>query len=68
MGTMSPYFTDAALISSLRKYYKKEEQYNVNFKYWLSTAHKVKDGIIVNIAGRKFLIDYYTGSVLKEVK
>lgn len=65
---ISPYFSDAALISSLRKYYKKEEQYNVNFKYWLSTAHKVKDGMIVNIAGRKFLIDYYTGSVLKEVK
>lgn len=65
---ISPYFSNDTLISSLRKYYKKEEQYNVNFKYWLSTAHKVKDGMIVNIAGRKFLIDYYTGSVLKEVK
>ena len=68
MGGLSPYFDDNTLIMSLRKYYPENEQYNVNFKYWLSTAHKVKDGMILNIAGRKFLIDYYTGSVLKEVK
>lgn len=68
MSQLSPYFSDADLISSLRKYYKKEEQYTVNFKYWLHTAYKVKDGIIIQIANRKFLVDFYTGSIIKEVK
>lgn len=64
---ISPYFSDKTLISSLRKYYKKEEQYSINFGYWLHTAKKTKDGIIIQIASRKFLVDYYTGSVIKEV-
>lgn len=68
MSQLSPYFSDADLISSLRKYYKNEEQYTVNFWYWLHTARKIKDGIIIQIASRKFLIDFYTGSVIKEVK
>lgn len=68
MGGLSPYFNDADLISSLRKYYKKEEQYTINFQYWLHTAKKIKEGILVNIAGRKFLVDFYSGSVIKEVK
>lgn len=68
MGGLSPYFNDADLISSLRKYYKKEEQYTINFQYWLHTAKKIKEGILINIAGRKFLVDFYSGSVIKEVK
>ena len=68
MGGLSPYFSDADLISSLRKYYKKEEQYTINFQYWLHTAKKIKDGILINVAGRKFLVDFYSGSVIKEVK
>lgn len=67
MGGLSPYFSDADLISSLRKYYNKEKQYTVNFWYWLNTAKKIKDGILINVEGRKFLIDYYSGSVIKEV-
>lgn len=68
MGGLSPYFSDADVICSLRKYYKKEEQYTVNFQYWLHTAKKIKDGIIIQIGSRKFLIDFYTGSIIKEVK
>lgn len=68
MGGLSPYFSDADLISSLRKYYKKEEQYTINFQYWLHTAKKIKDGILINVAGRKFLVGFYSGSVIKEVK
>lgn len=68
MGGLSPYFSDADLISSLRKYYEKEEQYTINFQYWLHTAKKIKDGILINVAGRKFLVDFYSGSVIKEVK
>lgn len=67
MGGLSPYFSDADLISSLRKYYKKEEQYTVNFRYWLNTAKKVKDGILINVGSRKFLVDFYSGRVIKEV-
>ena len=62
MGGLSPYFSDADLISSLRKYYKKEEQYTINFQYWLHTAKKIKDGILINVAGRKFLVDFYSGN------
>ena len=65
---MTPYASDESIIASLRKYYMKEKQYNINFKYWLHTAKKIKDGIIIQIASRKFLIDFYTGSVIKEVK
>lgn len=68
MSQLSPYFSDADLISSLRKYYKKEEQYSVNFQYWLNTEKKVKDGILINVGNRKFLVDFYSGSVIKEVK
>lgn len=67
MGGLSPYFDDNTLIMSLRKYYPKNEQYSINFKYWLHTAKKTKDGIIIQIASRKFLINFYTGSVIKEV-
>lgn len=66
--SVSPYFSDVALIASLRKYYKKKDQYSVNFKYWLHTAKKTKDGILINVGSRKFLVDFYTGSVIKEVK
>lgn len=68
MGGLSPYFSDDDLISSLRKYYKKEEQYTVNFWYWLHTAKKVKDGILINVGSRKFLVDFFSGSVIKEVR
>ena len=67
MGQISPYFSDETVIQSLRKYYKKSEQYNINFKYWLQKTIMNNEGILVNIAGRRFLIDYYTGSVIREV-
>lgn len=62
------YASDESVISSLRKYYNRDEQYNVDFRYWLHTAKKVKDGIIVQIGSRRFLIDEYTGSVIKEIR
>lgn len=68
MGVVSPYFSDSTVISSLRKYYKKDEQYTVDFSYWLHNAKIVKDGILIQIGSRKFLIEEYTGSVIKEVR
>lgn len=65
---ISPYFSDKDLISSLRKYYDESEAYRINFSSWLHTAKKTKDGILIQIGSRKFLIDHYTGSILKEVK
>lgn len=64
---ISPYFSDKDLISSLRKYYSESEAYIINFSFWLHTAKKIEDGIIIQIASRIFLVDYYTGSVIKEV-
>ena len=65
---LSPYFSDYEVISSLRQYYKDSEQYSINFEYWLQRKRITKDGIIVNIAGKQFLIDYYTGSVIKQMR
>lgn len=65
---LTAYASDKSVISSLRKYYNRDEQYNVDFRYWLHTAKKTKDGIMVQIGSRRFLIDEYTGSVIKEIR
>lgn len=65
--SVSPYFTDKTVISSLRKYYDKNEQYSINFQYWLNFAIKTNNGILIKIKNREFLVDYYSGSVIKEV-
>ena len=65
--SVSPYFSDKTVISSIRKYYNENEQYTINFQYWINTAKKVKDGILIRVENRKFLIEEYTGSVIKEV-
>lgn len=65
--SVSPYFTDKTVISSLRKYYDKKNQYSINFEYWLSFAIKTNNGILIKIKEREFLVDYYSGSVIKEV-
>lgn len=65
---ISPYFSDADLISSLRKYYGVDERFTVDFRYWLHTAKRVKDGILISVGSRKFLIGEFTGSVIREVK
>ena len=67
MGIVSKFFSDEDVISSLRGHYDDAEQYSINFYYWLHTARRVKDGIIVNVAGRRFLVDEFTGSVIREV-
>lgn len=65
---VTDYASDESVIASLRKYYNADERYTVDFRYWLHTAKKVKDGIMVQIGSRKFLIDEYTGSVIKEIR
>ena len=67
MGSVSPYFSNDTLIASLRKYCNKNEQYSINFEYWLNFAVKTNNGILIKIKHREFLVDYYTGSVIKEV-
>ena len=68
MGCVSKYVSDKTIIASLRKFYGADEQYTVNFYYWLHTAVPVKDGILVLVGSRSFLIDEYTGSVIREIK
>lgn len=67
MGSVSPYFSDGTLISSLKKYYNRNEQYSINFEYWLNFAIKTRNGVLIKIKHREFLVDYYTGSVIKEM-
>ena len=68
MGSVSKFVSDKTVVCSLRGFYNEDEWYTVNFRYWLHTARRVKDGIMINVGSRCFLVDEYTGSVVKEVK
>lgn len=65
--SVTSYASDKEIIASLRKYFNKEEQYTINFEYWLNFAIKTNNGILIKIKHREFLVDYYSGSVIKEV-
>ena len=67
MGIISQYATDEETVNSLRAYYPREEQYTVNFEYWLHTARKTKDGILITVGSRKFLLHPVLGTVMKEI-
>lgn len=64
---LTPYTSDKEIIASLRKYFSKEEQYSINFEYWLNFASKTNNGVLIKIKNREFLIDEFSGSVIKEV-
>lgn len=68
MGAVSKYVSDDTVIASLRSHYKENERWNINFRYWLHTAKIVKDGILIRVGSRKFLIEKFTGSVIKEIR
>ena len=68
MGVVSKYFSDETVISSLRGHYDANERYSINFHYWLHTATITKDGILVRVGSRRFLVDEFTGAVIREVK
>lgn len=67
MGIISPYCTNEETVNSLRAYYPREEQYSINFEYWLHTASKTKDGILVTVGSRKFLLHPVLGTVMREI-
>ncbi len=67
MGVVSPYLSDNEVVSQLRMQFDRDEQYRIDFRYWLSTARVVRDGILVNVGSRKFLLDAGTGGVIREV-
>ena len=67
MGVISIYCSDDEVISSLRQFYPREDQYRINFLHWLNTAKTTKDGIIVQVEERKFLLHPVLGTVIKEV-
>lgn len=67
MGVVSRYASDDEVINSLRGYYDADRRFSVNFCHWLHTARKCKDGIIVQVENRRFLVDEFTGCVIREV-
>lgn len=67
MGVVSKYFSDEDLINSLRKQYPRDKQYTVDFRFWLNTAKRTRDGLVVTVEDRSFLVDEYSGSVVREV-
>lgn len=68
MGVVSKYFSDDDLINGLRKQFSRDKQYSVDFRFWLNTAKKTRDGLIVTVEDRSFLVDEFTGSVIREVR
>ena len=68
MGVVSKYFSDETVISSLRGHYDANERYSINFHYWLYTATITKDGILVRVGSRRFLVDEFTGAVIREMR
>lgn len=64
---LSPYFSDEEVITSLRQQFPKEQQYTINFGFWLNNAQLTADGYIVQIMSRKFLIHSKLGFVIKEL-
>ena len=67
MGVVSAYVSDDDVISNLRGFFDRAEQYQINFKYWLGTSRKVKEGVLVNVGSRCFLLHEFTGLVIREV-
>lgn len=66
--SVTPYASNKTIIQSIRKYFNSNEQYSINFEYYLNFATKTNDGVLIKIKDRKFLVDYYSGSVIKEVR
>lgn len=67
MGVVSKYLSDDEVVSCLRQQFDRDEQYNIDFCYWLSTARTVKDGVLVRVMSRRFILDVHTGAVIREV-
>lgn len=65
--SVTPYASNQEIITSIRKYFNSEEQYTINFEYFLNFAINTNNGILIKIKHREFLVDYFTGSVIKEV-
>lgn len=68
MGVVSSYFSDEDCISSLRGFYDENERYSINFHYWLHTATRTREGILVTVGSRRFLLEEFTGTVIREVR
>lgn len=66
MGVVGAYFSDEEVISSLRRQFPRYQQYRIDFLSWLHTARLTSDGFVVQVFNRKFLVDKYTGSVIRE--
>ncbi len=64
---LSLYFSEQDIISSLRQQFNRDEQYSIDFKYWLNTLRKTSAGFIVQVENRKFLIHKHTGTVIREL-
>ena len=67
LGIISPYLSDSEVVSQLRQEFDRDEQYTVDFGYWLHTTRIVRDGVLVRVMSRRFLLDYRTGAVIREV-
>ena len=65
---VTPYASNKAIITSIRKYFNNDEQYSINFEYYLNFAKITNNGVLIKIKQREFLIDYFSGTVIKEIR
>ena len=64
---VNSYFTDDELITQLKLQFSREEQNNIDFKYWINTIKQTSDGLVVNVKNRKFLVHPILGVVIREL-
>lgn len=62
------YFTDEELACNLRPYFESEKRFTIDFKSWFAKSKQTSQGFVVQVEDRRFLIDVYTGLVLRELK
>ena len=67
MGVISAYISDDEVVSSLRRQFDRDEQYRIDFYHALHTARFSKDGVLVDVMDRTFLLDANLGFVVREV-
>ena len=64
---LSAYFSDEEVVSNLRQQFPRDLQYSIDFLVWLNNAKLTEAGYVVKVLSRTFLVDKYTGRVIKEL-
>ena len=62
------YFTDEELACNLRPFFSEDKRFSIDFQSWFAKSKQTSQGFVVQVEDRRFLIDVYTGLVLRELE